>query len=465
VSIVLKPYPEYRESGLPWFGKIPAHWHILRTGRVFREVVDTGHPDLDLLSIDRFRGVIRQTETGRKARAPEDRSAYKRARRGDLAYNLMNAFMGSIGVSPMDGILSPAYAVGRPLRPMNPWYYHYLYRTPIYTSQFDRCSYGIMYERNRLYFDRFRTIPVPCPPPDEQTSMITFIRNAEWAVRQLIRKKRQMLELLNEQKQAIIQRAVTRGLDPSVGLRPSGIDWLGDVPHHWQLRRLKYLVRNVNDQVDKQQQEESYLALEHVESWTGRARAPGGMVSFDSQVKRFAAGDILFGKLRPYLAKVTRPTFRGVCVGEFLVLRPIQSEMTPALIEQKLRSAGVINIVNSSTFGAKMPRADWSFIGNLAISFPPAADEQKAVLGWVRKQTACVDIGMERAAQEIGLIREYRTRLIADVVTGKLDVRDVVLPTEDESLEAVLFNEEPAEEAPEDSEEFQAREEVADADE
>jgi type I restriction enzyme S subunit len=419
----LKPYPLMKYSGVASLGEIPEHWEVIRSGRLFQEVVDTGHPTLELLSIDRFRGVIRQTETGRKERAPEDRSAYKRIRQGELAYNLMNAFMGSIGVSPFDGILSPAYAVGRPKYPLNPWYYHYLYRTPTYMGEFDRYSYGIMYERNRLYFDRFKAIPALYPPVDEQDHIVAFIRRRDADLRLLVNNRRRLIELLNEQKETIVDRGVTRGIDSKVDLKPSGIEWLGDVPEHWKLRRLKYLVRNVNEQTEKKHPDEIYVALEHIESKTGQLRPPETTVEFDSVVKRFKPGDILFGKLRPYLAKVARPSVPGVCVGELLVLRPIDDEIMPEFLEYKLRSSSIINLVNSSTFGAKMPRADWSFMGNMAIAFPSESAEQQRIVSSVEQQITRLDYWISQAVHEIDLIDEYRTRIIVDVVTGKRDVR------------------------------------------
>ncbi|MGA2625459.1 MAG: restriction endonuclease subunit S [Candidatus Bathyarchaeia archaeon] len=461
----LKPYPVMKDSGIASLGKIPEHWRVIRTGRLFLEVVDTGHPDLELLSIDRFRGVIRQRETGRKERAPEDRSAYKHIRQGELAYNLMNAFMGSIGVSSFEGILSPAYAVGRPIHPLNAWYYHYLYRTPIYMGEFDRWSYGIMYERNRLYFDRFKIIPVPYPPVDEQDRIVAFIKQKDAEFRLLISNKRQQIKLLNEQKQTVIDRAVTRGIDHKARLRPSGIEWLGDLPQHWKLRRLKYLVRNVNDQTEGKAPDEIYVALEHIESWTGRLRLPEIEVKFDSLVKRFKPGDILFGKLRPYLAKVGRPSVQGVCVGELLVLRPISDDILSEFLEYKLRSNSIINLITSSTFGAKMPRADWGFMGNMTIAFPPEKTEQWRIISSIQQQTTRFDYSISQALREIELIDEYRTSLTVDVVMGKRDVRGLKMPALQETSEPGLLEEETDKKGLEAPEELESVEGSFDADE
>ena len=184
-----------------------------RCGGVFREVVDTGYPDVELLSIDRFVGVVRQSKTGRKQRASDDRSTYKRVRPGQLAYNLMNAFMGSIGVSELDGILSPAYAVAAPLGRIDSSFFHHLLRTPLYTGQFYRYSYGIMYERNRLYFDRFKQIPLVVPPYVEQKGIVAALTtaSAEFS-RRLVSLDRQ-IQLVTEYRTRLIANVVTGKLD------------------------------------------------------------------------------------------------------------------------------------------------------------------------------------------------------------------------------------------------------------
>ncbi len=146
--------------------------------------------------------------------------------------------------------------------------------------------------------------------------------------------------------------------------KDSGVDWLGEVPAHWEIFRLKSSVTNVLEYATETRRENGpVVALENVESWTGRVTQADLGSSFDSQLKRFQAGDVLFGKLRPYLAKVARCPISGLCVGEFLVLRPRCGAYVGAYLEHLLRSKPLIDAVNSSTFGAKMPRAGWQFMG------------------------------------------------------------------------------------------------------
>ena len=446
------PYSGYRDSAHNWLGAAPEHWKVVRSKYLFREVddrTDTGTETL--LSMRQAHGLIPHAKVSTKPVTLEDLKGYKRVQAGQMVVNRMQASNGMFAVAREDGLVSPDYAVFRLLQLIEPDYFVHLFKTNIYRAKFRQESKGLgtgMSGFLRLYSDRFGTIPVPQPPADEQRKIVDFIRSYDLRVRRLIRNKRRLIGLLNEQKQAIINQAVTRGLNPDAPMKPTGVDWMPEVPAHWEVKRLKTLVRNVTEQTKSLRDGDTYIALEHVKSWTGEITPPSDDIAFDSQVKRFHAGDVLFGKLRPYLAKVTRPEQSGVCVGEFLVLRPTEEPTSGAFLEQKLRSKTLIDIVNSSTFGAKMPRAGWGFIGNLRIAFPSDPDEQNEILNFIRSETSTLSQAIIRTEQEIALISEFRERLTADVVTGKLDVRhtEISAPTEDPAVDNVEDPEELEEE-------------------
>ena len=210
-------------------------------------------------------------------------------------------------------------------------------------------------------------------------------------------------------------------LNPYPEYKDSGVPWLGKIPKHWEVRRLKFLCHNLNEQISEKQPGETYIALEHVESWTGRISLPDDEITFDSQVKRFQPGDVLFGKLRPYLAKVTQPQFAGVCVGEFLVLRATEN-VSADFLEQKLRSKRTIDLINSSTFGTKMPRANWTFIGNLKLAYP-SAEEQRAISRFLKNKTSQINKFIRNKRRLIELLKEQKQNIINQVVTGKCEVR------------------------------------------
>lgn len=202
--------------------------------------------------------------------------------------------------------------------------------------------------------------------------------------------------------------------------KDSGVPWLGKVPEHWELHRLKAAVSQINNQTSEKKPEEIYLALEHVESWTGRVRLPDDNITFDSQVKKFRSNDVLFGKLRPYLAKVARLSVDGVCVGEFLVLRPYTSTIISPFLENVLRSKSIIDVINSSTFGAKMPRADWGFIGSLLLCFPPAS-EQYVIVHYLDYIDQRIRRYIHEKQKLIKLLEEQKQAIIYQAVTRGLD--------------------------------------------
>jgi type I restriction enzyme S subunit len=209
----LHPDVPLKPSGIPWLGDIPQHWETIRCSGLFREVIDVGHPNARLLSIDRFKGIIPQDETGRKTRASHDRGAYKRVRPGQLAYNLMNAFMGALGFSQYDGIVSPAYAVAQPLQEIETRYFHHLLRTSSYTGEFNRLSYGIMYERNRLYFERFKVVRALLPPLGEQKAIADWIEANTGTLTTAIARTEREIALMQEYRTRLTADLVTGKLD------------------------------------------------------------------------------------------------------------------------------------------------------------------------------------------------------------------------------------------------------------
>ena len=205
--------------------------------------------------------------------------------------------------------------------------------------------------------------------------------------------------------------------------RDSGVDWLGEIPAPWEILRLKSSVTNVLEYATETRREGGLVvALENVESWTGRVTQADLGSSFDSQLKRFQAGDVLFGKLRPYLAKVARSPFSGLCVGEFLVLRPRCGIYVGAYLEHLLRSKPLIDAVNRSTFGAKMPRVGWQFMGGMSVARPPLS-EQAAIVRFLKHADRRIR-GYIRSKQKlIVLLEEQKQALIHEAVTGRIDVR------------------------------------------
>jgi type I restriction enzyme S subunit len=233
----LKPYPEYKDSGLPWLGKVPAHWEIRRNGGLFQQRNDPGDAELPILEVWLRTGVrVRDFSRSNREQVMSDRSKYKRAGQGDLVYNMMRMWQRAAGIVPESGLVSPACVVCRALPGIDSGYFSRLFKTDDYLAEIDAASRGIVKDRNRPYWDQFKQIFSPLPSASEQAAIARFLAWAANRLDRAIGAKRRIIALLQEQKQVIIHRAVTGGLDPSVPLKDSGIPWLGEIPEHWEVR-------------------------------------------------------------------------------------------------------------------------------------------------------------------------------------------------------------------------------------
>ena len=446
----LKPYPQYKESGLSWLRHVPEHWTQFPGFAVLSEklVKNSGLKEKTVLSLSYGKIIVKPIEK-LHGLVPDSFETYQIVKPGDIiirSTDLQNDNVSlRVGEVKDVGIITSAYLCLRPKNGLNSRYAYLLLHGFDLLKVFYGLGSGL---RQNLSWLDFKRLPFFIPPLEEQNQIARYLDWKTSQISKFIKAKKRMIELLKEQKQVIINDAVTGKIDVRTGkpypkYKDSGVEWLGVVPEEWEVRKLKYFARSINNQASTKTSDEVYIALENVESWTGRINLPENEVLFESQVKRFQPNDILFGKLRPYLAKVTKPSFKGVCVGEFLVLRPMALKVLPDFIELKLRSFSTIDNINKSTFGAKMPRADWGFVGNMLFSIPSSLQDQDLIVQYINNRTASIDQAIKPLEQEIFLLKEYRTRLIADVVTGKVDVRDIAVPvnTNDNAIDASVEEE------------------------
>lgn len=261
------------------------------------------------------------------------------------------------------------------------------------------------------------------PTFSEQTLIARFLDQKTSQIDRLIEQKEKLLKLLAEKRTAIITQAVTKGLDPNAEMKDSGIEWLGEIPKHWEVKPLKFVVHLINEKFDELG-DLTYLGLEHIESWTTK-RILDEDAKSEGVVTRFQPDDVLFGKLRPYLAKVYLADFEGGVSTEALVLRS-GSEVLPAYLKYYLVSDLLIDVINSSTYGSKMPRASWNFIGRLPMILP-SIDIQKDIVEYLTTNIGKFDISISKIKKSINHLKEYREALITSAVTGQIDVRKEVL--------------------------------------
>src|SRR5690554_5198266 len=244
---MIKKYEHYKDSGVEWLGDIPEHWETRRIKYIFNEINERSEDgNEDLLSVSQYTGVTNKSdkvEAGGMLTNAETLEGYKKVSKGDLVSNIMLAWNGSLGFSPFNGITSPAYSIYRIYGENNNRYFHYLLRTELYKAEFKRNSSGVIESRLRLYTDDFFKIESILPPLPEQTAIAQFLDDKTTKIDQAIAIKEQQINLLKERKQILIHKAVTRGLNDKVALKDSGVEWIGKIPEHWEVKKLKFATK------------------------------------------------------------------------------------------------------------------------------------------------------------------------------------------------------------------------------
>lgn len=431
----LKPYAEYKESGLSWLGQVPGHWVVSPLARLARIKSVINQSDRQLLSVYLQRGVVRFSDVADKRTntTSEDLSKYQAVDPGDFVLNNQQAWRGSVGVSDFSGILSPAYLVLTLSDQYLPRYANSLFRDRSMVDQYLICSKGVGTIQRNLYWPHLKRVGVVVPPPEEQVAIVRFLDWVNGRLERAIRAKRKVIALLNEQKQAIIHRAVTRGMDPSAPIKASGIPWLGEIPEHWEVLRAKYLFREVDCRSETGS--ETHLAMSQK-----LGLVPSSMVQSTLRSQSYAGaklcitGDLVLNRLKAHLGVFAVAKQDGVISPDYTVLRRHKNAHADyyALI---LRSPGCRGELRMRAKG--IVEGFWRLYTDdfyaICLPVPPIAD-QHLIIELISRQTRDQDAGISSLEREIDLLREFRTRLVADVVTGKLDVREAATRLPDEDL-------------------------------
>ena len=445
----LKPYPEYKESGSQWLGAVPAKWDVRNLRTLISKRAERDRADLPLLSVAREKGVFVRSLTDADENhnvIPDDLSNYKMARAGNLVINKMKAWQGSMGIAPCDGIVSPAYFVFD-FRIANHAFGQRLLRSKPYVAHFGQASDGVRVGQWDLSIPGMRQIPVLVPPPVEQAAIVRFLDWANGRLERAIRAKRKVIALLNEQKQGIIHRAVTGGLDASVPLKPSGIPWLGDIPQHWEVRRLKsvlvgQLTNGVFKRGDAFGSGVPLVNVSDIYTLDGRIHKERldrvQVTAKEVETFRIHTGDLCFVRSSLKLEGTGRCAFvESVDPGTVFECHVVRARPDLLIIEPRFLAmflgswAGVHNTVSRANT-VTMSTLGQGAINSLPIIVPPLV-EQRGILGLVDAESSPLANAISRLEREIELLREYRTRFVADVVTGKLDVREAAARLPDEA--------------------------------
>ena len=413
----LEKYPKYKDSGIEWLGKIPEEWEALPIKRFHAITKETNAKRTcnNVLSLT-LRGVVNNNIDSPEGLVPKDYATYQIFEKDNLVFKLIdleNISTSRVGIVHEKGIMSSAYIrlkVGHNSFPKYAYYYFYnLYLNQVYNNLGSgvRSTLGPTDLLNILYIE---------PPKQEQTKIANYLDQKTAQIDKAISLKEQMIERLKERRQILINDAVTKGLDKTVKMKDSGVEWIGEIPEHWEVKKLKYnlQLQNKKSRIDNK----LVVALENIESFTGKYIKTNS--KYDGEDNIFQKNDILFGKLRPYLSKVYLCEDEGIAFGDLLTYRP-KNNFDSKFAFYLLISVQFIKTVDSSTYGSKMPRASSGFINEMLIPTPPK-EEQIKIADYIEQNSQRTDKTIDLLQKQIEKLKEYKATLIDSVVTGKVRI-------------------------------------------
>lgn len=381
-------------------------------------------------------GLVPSKDLGRKSLQSENYAGGKLVAENDLVLNRLKAHLGVFARAKQVGVVSPDYTVFRPKGDASVQYCESLFKTPMYVGEFRRRTKGIVEGFWRLYTDDFYNVTALLPPPEEQVQIVAYLRAQDAHIARFIQAKRELIKLLTEQKLAIIDRAVTRGLDPNVRLKPSGIEWLGEVPEHWEVASIKHIADVRFSGVDKHSNDdETPVRLCNYTDVYKNERITADMdlmraTATAAEIARLTlkAGDVILTKDSETPDDIGVPAWVPedlpgvVCAYHLGLLRPRPQRVLGEFLFRSIgstRTAQQFHVLATGVTRFALGKHD---VKNAIIALPPV-EEQQAICRWIVEECQPLDEAIARAEEEIQLIREYRDRLIADVVTGQIDVR------------------------------------------
>ena len=420
----MKRYKQYKPTGISWLPEIPAHWDTMRIRGLFEESIEKTVDDSGtLLSLSQYTGVSLKSEAGKTGMfEAESTTGYKIVHPGQFVMNIMLAWNGSYAVSDLEGIISPAYCVFDFRIPCVKRYFDYLLRTKIYSGAFRTQSRGIIDSRLRLYPNKFYSFKAIVPPIEEQKKIVAFLDKKITLIESCKCQIERELRTLNELKQAEIASVVTRGLNPNVPMKDSGIPWIGQIPAHWTMMRIKNLLEESKvKSIDGHEQSLSLSKSAGVipyEEKENRTMQSASLVG----AKVVQCGDVVFNRFKARLFAISN--YDGVVSPDYAVYKGkgranlnylvslFGTEMYRAAFDRK-----------ASGIGDGFSRLYTADLFSMYAIIPPI-EEQNEIVKYIALKTNQIDSMIEALNAEIDRLTEYKQRLISDVVTGQINVQN-----------------------------------------
>ncbi len=442
-------YEKYKKSISPFLEEIPFHWKETYLSHAYSLSSDTGHTEEQLLSVFLDKGVVSYSSTDQKQvhKPSEDMSKYQLVNPGDFVINNQQAWRGSVGISRYKGIVSPAYYIWRPREDNNPYYMNYLFRDHYIIDQFVLASKGVGSIQRQVYVPYMKRIILSIPPREEQNQIVRYLDWQVSKINKLIHGYQRQIKLMEERRQTVIDRAVTKGVRQGRQMHSIQANWMGDIPADWKMIPSKRLFleskerKHPDDKPATASQKYGIILQEdYMKSENKRiVIATQGLDDW-----KHVEPDNFVISLRSFQGGIERSEIFGCVTWHYIVILP-QKYVVPRYFKWLLKSKSYIKALQgTSEFIRDGQDLRYSNFVKVDLPLIPAS-EQEEIADYIEQETAKIDRAIPVLEKEIELLKEYRTRLISDVVTGQMDVRNVEVPeyTPEEDI---------AEEAPEEQE-------------
>lgn len=422
-----KKYVGYKDVKAQWVDEIPISWSIEKLGTILNPVSVKNKPDYPLLSITREKGVIVRDvndDSENHNFIPDDLSGYKLLQKGQFGMNKMKAWQGSYGISPQDGIVSPAYFVFEFRKKYDPRFFHIAIRSSLYVSFFGAASDGVRIGQWDLSKPRMKEIPFLTPPLPEQTAIAKFLDEKTEKIDRAIAQKEKMIELLKERKQIIIQNAVTKGLDPNVKMKDSGVKWIGEIPEHYSISKLGLCIQPVSI---KNSPELPLLSITREMGVIIRdvddKEANHNFIPDDlSGYKVIRKGQFGMNKMKAWQGSYGVSEYDGIVSPAYYVFNLI-SNINPEYFHIAVRSRTYIPFFAAASDGVRVGQWDLnkSRMKEIPIVIPPVGEQVKIITA-ITAQSQQILYAISQQEVQIEKLKEYKTTLIDSAVTGKIKV-------------------------------------------
>ena len=418
----MRKYDSYRDSGVKWMGEIPSHWQAVRIKWLLNERIERSEDGEGTpLSMSQKYGLIPTSEMDTVPNLAANYIGAKRVYTNDLVFNKLKAHLGVFAISNNDGLVSPDYAVYTPTPRTFLPYLEYLFHTQLYISEFKKKTTGVALGFTRLYTDGLFAIYLIYPPLEEQKSIVAYLNKKTAEIDEQVSKVEREIELLKEYKQAEIARVVTHGLNPDAPTKPSGIAWIEYVPAHWDIRKIKFAF---SERSEKNHPEEPVLCATQSQGVIPQSMYENRVVVVNKgfeNLKLVKVGDFVIS-LRSFQGGIEYAYYQGIISAAYTILRP-NSFLDSGYARLLLKSYNFIQLLKTCVTGIREGQnINYDLLKNKYIPIPPI-DEQQDIATYIEHKTTEIDRLVVELTYQVEYLKEYKQRLIADVVTGKINVQ------------------------------------------